>query len=238
MPMNNPPHPGKVVRVSCLEPLGLSVTEGAKALGVSRQAPPSSRRTNQRSVHVNHFSLRHLRVQTRTHRPTEYLPESLLPPALTYPRQAPMIRQPLVQPIPDEPPDRQVHLRLAHQPTVVNQPQQKARQHQTNRHFRVDLGTAALRAIAIRHFLTKPTQVQYAVHTGQNVILRYQLLQRTRHEQVELFAMLGPNISYTSQLGRVGIPTSDHKTRTFSTTPYLRGARLSHLATGDLAYLR
>lgn len=38
MPMKNPSHPGKVVRVSCLEPLGLTVTEGAKVLGVSRQA--------------------------------------------------------------------------------------------------------------------------------------------------------------------------------------------------------
>ena len=38
MPMKNPPHPGRVVRVSCLEPLGLNVTEGAKVLGVSRQA--------------------------------------------------------------------------------------------------------------------------------------------------------------------------------------------------------
>ncbi len=38
MPMKNPPHPGKVVRVSCLEPLGLNITEGAKVLGVSRQA--------------------------------------------------------------------------------------------------------------------------------------------------------------------------------------------------------
>ena len=38
MPMKNPPHPGKVVRISCLEPLALSVTEGAKILGVSRQA--------------------------------------------------------------------------------------------------------------------------------------------------------------------------------------------------------
>lgn len=38
MPMKNPPHPGKVVRVSCLDPLGLNVTEGAKILGVSRQA--------------------------------------------------------------------------------------------------------------------------------------------------------------------------------------------------------
>ena len=38
MPMTNPPHPGDAVRVSCLDPLGLSVTEGARALGVSRQA--------------------------------------------------------------------------------------------------------------------------------------------------------------------------------------------------------
>ena len=38
MPMKNPPHPGLSVRINCLEPFGLSVTEGAKALGVSRQA--------------------------------------------------------------------------------------------------------------------------------------------------------------------------------------------------------
>jgi addiction module HigA family antidote len=38
MPMKNPPHPGFSVRHDCLEPLGLSVTEGAKVLGVSRQA--------------------------------------------------------------------------------------------------------------------------------------------------------------------------------------------------------
>ncbi|MCY3946848.1 MAG: HigA family addiction module antitoxin [Anaerolineaceae bacterium] len=38
MPMHSPSHPGRIVRRVCLEPLGLSVTEGAKALGVSRQA--------------------------------------------------------------------------------------------------------------------------------------------------------------------------------------------------------
>ncbi len=36
--MKNPPHPGETVRYDCLEPLGLTVTEGAKALGVMRQA--------------------------------------------------------------------------------------------------------------------------------------------------------------------------------------------------------
>ncbi|MGH7847922.1 MAG: HigA family addiction module antitoxin [Candidatus Binatia bacterium] len=38
MPMKNPPHPGQSVRSDCLEPLGLTVTEAAEALGVSRQA--------------------------------------------------------------------------------------------------------------------------------------------------------------------------------------------------------
>ena len=38
MRMKNPPHPGESVRYDCLEPLGLTVTEAAKALGVTRQA--------------------------------------------------------------------------------------------------------------------------------------------------------------------------------------------------------
>jgi addiction module HigA family antidote len=37
MLMHNPPHPGEVLRKLCLEPLGLSVTEAANALGVSRK---------------------------------------------------------------------------------------------------------------------------------------------------------------------------------------------------------
>ena len=37
MAMKNPPHPGLSVRHDCLQPLGLSVTEGARVLGVSRK---------------------------------------------------------------------------------------------------------------------------------------------------------------------------------------------------------
>ena len=37
MRMYNPPHPGEVVKTLCLAPLDLSVTETAKALGVSRK---------------------------------------------------------------------------------------------------------------------------------------------------------------------------------------------------------
>jgi antitoxin HigA-1 len=37
MAMKDPPHPGLSVRHDCLEPLGLSVTEAAKKLGISRK---------------------------------------------------------------------------------------------------------------------------------------------------------------------------------------------------------
>lgn len=37
MQMHNPPHPGQVLRELCLEPLGLSVTEAAEGLGVTRK---------------------------------------------------------------------------------------------------------------------------------------------------------------------------------------------------------
>jgi addiction module HigA family antidote len=36
--MLNPPHPGETVRYDCIEPLGLTITAAAEALGVTRQA--------------------------------------------------------------------------------------------------------------------------------------------------------------------------------------------------------
>ena len=36
--MKNPAHPGFLIRVDCLEPFGLSVTDGAEILRVSRSA--------------------------------------------------------------------------------------------------------------------------------------------------------------------------------------------------------
>jgi addiction module HigA family antidote len=36
MPMKNPPHPGGTVLHDCIEPLGLTITEAAQKLGVSR----------------------------------------------------------------------------------------------------------------------------------------------------------------------------------------------------------
>jgi antitoxin HigA-1 len=35
--MKNPPHPGRIIRQECIEPLGVTITQAAKALGVERQ---------------------------------------------------------------------------------------------------------------------------------------------------------------------------------------------------------
>jgi len=37
MRMHNPPHPGEIIKTLCLEPLGVTVTQAAAALGVSRK---------------------------------------------------------------------------------------------------------------------------------------------------------------------------------------------------------
>ncbi len=37
MKMHNPPHPGEILRELCIEPLGLSITEVAEGLGISRK---------------------------------------------------------------------------------------------------------------------------------------------------------------------------------------------------------
>ena len=37
MKMHNPPHPGEILRELCIEPMGLSITRTAEALGVTRK---------------------------------------------------------------------------------------------------------------------------------------------------------------------------------------------------------
>ena len=41
MKMHNPPHPSEILRTLCFEPLGISITEAAHALGVSRKTMSS-----------------------------------------------------------------------------------------------------------------------------------------------------------------------------------------------------
>src|SRR6266851_6069693 len=54
--MHNPPHPGEVLKELCLDPLGLTVSEAAKALDVSRKTLSSI--LNRRSSITPEMALR------------------------------------------------------------------------------------------------------------------------------------------------------------------------------------
>ena len=64
MSMHNPPHPGEIIREFCLKPLGLTVTDAAKELGVSRKT--LSALLNARSGISPEMSLRLSKVFGRT----------------------------------------------------------------------------------------------------------------------------------------------------------------------------
>jgi addiction module HigA family antidote len=62
--MPNPPHPGEIIKELCIEPLGLSVTEAAKSLGISRKT--LSALLNGRSGISSEMALRLSKVFGRT----------------------------------------------------------------------------------------------------------------------------------------------------------------------------
>ena len=64
MHMFNPPHPGEIIREFCIEPLNISVTQAAGALGVSRKTLSSL--LNARSGVSPEMALRLSKVFGRT----------------------------------------------------------------------------------------------------------------------------------------------------------------------------
>jgi addiction module HigA family antidote len=64
MRMHNPPHPGEIIREFCIQPLDLTVTDAAQALGVTRKT--LSAVLNGRSGISPEMALRLSRVFGRT----------------------------------------------------------------------------------------------------------------------------------------------------------------------------
>ena len=88
-----------------------------------------------------------------------------------------MIGQSFMQAITHEPTDRDVDFRFAHQPPVMDDPQQKSSQHQSYRHFRIDPGSAIVTAIKIGDFVTQPGKVKNAINPHQHIVVRNKLAQ-------------------------------------------------------------
>ena len=106
------------------------------------------------------------------HRPLEDVPEALGAPTLPNARQRGMIRQPIVQTETGEPADREIDLRLAHEPPVMHDTEKEPGQHQAHGRFRRDAGPADADCIEIRHLAAKPPQIKHSVDAGKDVIVR------------------------------------------------------------------
>jgi hypothetical protein len=142
-----------------------------------RQAFPADVGTDQRGIHVHDLAGRDLRGDAGLDRPLKDAPEPFRSPALADSRQARMIGKIIVQAIANEPADRQVHLRLAHQLAIMDDAQQDPRQHPPHRDFRIDPRPAVVGTIKLSHLTAQPGQIEDPIDPGEDVIVRHQLAQ-------------------------------------------------------------
>ena len=70
----------------------------------------------------------------------------------------------------DKPADRDVDLRFAHQPAIMNDAKEKSRKHEPDRDFWIDARPAVLGAVAIGNCLTQPGQVKDPINTRKDMM--------------------------------------------------------------------
>ena len=82
-----------------------------------------------------------------------------------------------MQAIADEPADREVHLRLAEETTVVHDPEQQPGQHEPDCDLQIDAGPTIVEAIKVSDLFAQPGQVQNVIDPDQDVIIGQELAQ-------------------------------------------------------------
>jgi hypothetical protein len=74
----------------------------------------------------------------------------------------------------------------------VDDAEQDACQHQTDRDLRVDAGPAIDGAVEVGNLVAQPAKIPDPLDPGQDVVVRHELPKRSHHEQLELIAVLAP----------------------------------------------
>ena len=109
-----------------------------------------------------------------------------------------MVRKPLLEPAADEPADRKVRLRLAHQEADVHDARQEPRQHRTDRGPGVDPGPTAVGATAVGDLVVEPAEIQNPADARQDAVGRNRLLKLPGNEQLQLGRRLALGMSWLS----------------------------------------
>ncbi len=90
-----------------------------------------------------------------------------------------MVRQFLVKAKSGNAADGDVDVGLARQLAVMHDAAKQAREHQTNRHLRIDAGPTIVEAIAVSDLIAQPRQVENTIDAHEHKFVRNELSQRT-----------------------------------------------------------
>lgn len=101
---------------------------------------PTHVSANERCIDVNDFPFGDFRFDTGFHTALKNPAKAFGAPALADAGQGRVVGKHLVQAVTDEPADRDIDLGLAHQPPIVDNPEQKAGEHQTDSDFWINAG--------------------------------------------------------------------------------------------------
>ena len=130
---------------------------------------------------------------TALNRPLKDAPKPLGAPALPNTGQRRMIRKPLVEAIASKPADREIDLCLSHKTPVMDDPEKKAGQHETDGCLWRDPWPAGSGGIKIGNVLGQPAEIEHPVDAGKDMIIRHKVTQRTANEKLQLIPVLMTN---------------------------------------------
>jgi hypothetical protein len=134
-----------------------------------------------------------------------------------------------------KPADREVHLRFAHQASIVHDPEKKAGEHQANANFRINAGATLVDIVQACDFLTQPTQIEHPINTHQNVVVREELSERSDDEQLRLAPIFLPqHLAAPRRTPPKPLKTESHEARFFNSprVHWMRNA-LAHVPKGQ-----
>ena len=148
----------------------------------------------------------------------ENCPEPSFAPTLAGLDQARMIWKPVVKTASNEPADRDVRLRYAHETEVKHGSEQEPRQCRTNRNLGTDPWLTVVCTSAIGGVVIQPARFENPVDVRLAVIVGNQLLQRRGDEQLRLGGGIRFRIPWPSRF-RKQYPVEPTTKREFYSTP-------------------
>src|SRR5690554_5949545 len=145
-----------------------------------------------------------------------------------------MVGQRLMKAIANKPTDRDVDLRLPHEPAIVHDTEQETRKHQANGYFRIDTRTAIVGTVEVSDLRAQPGQVQHAVDPRENMIIGNQLSERSRHEQFQLTTLFA---SQHCSPSRINDRSSESADQDFFNGPTLQRCQVAERTLETAAFM-